>query len=162
MFSLVILVMAGCENISPAPAETVVDISKLPTLHTAGTELEVNECSPTQYRWKDCVTDQLHTGMKLVRDEEVTFTTQGEKFDLLKHLGLSEGKELVVREVVEPEKSKDVPSPTRLQTPTPVSELAQVKDDDSTSWLSDIPWHWLGYILLAGIAALLPSSLFLD
>lgn len=148
LFSLVTLVMASCNNPSaPAPAEKVVNISDLPPLYKSGEVREFPSCSTTTYRWMSCSDSSMHYGTKFVPGAPKFVIAQGQMADLSKLLGMEGNKELVLRD-----KAKTSPAPT-VTKPKPVAETppAPVKEDDSDSLWSNIPWHWLGYLLLSGL-----------
>lgn len=151
IFSLAILVMASCgNNTAPAPAEKVVNLDELPTLYSAGTDTTVTACTTTDFRWMDCE-GSFHPGTKFVPEQGTPITLQGEKADLSKIIGLSDGERLVIKS----DSTSPAPAPLPVVKPDPKPAPAPppVKEDEATtSGWSNIPWHWLGWLILAGAA----------
>lgn len=148
-----ILVMIGCDSPAPTPTirEEVVDLSGIPVLYEKGPEMHMLTCSTTTYQWKDC-DGVLHPGTKLAEDRPLSFVSQGKPLNLTDKLGVTEGKELVLRD-------KQAPAP-KAKVPEKAPETVEAKQKKSSEksassdW-NDIPWYVLGYVLVGGLTALL-------
>lgn len=157
MMSLFTLVVTSCSKPStPAPAEKVVNLSDLPPLYKSGQVLEFPSYDSTTYRWMDCKDSSMHFGTKLIPGMPKIVITQGEHVALEKILGVSEGEELILRE-------KDETSPTSVTKPNPepMVKKPSVSADEETpaSLAGNIPWHWLGYILIGVLSFMMVDIL---
>lgn len=146
LMSLVILVMTGCTDPNPAPAERMVNIDVLPTLHEDGKDTTFTPCSSNDFRWMDC-DGNFHPAKKFVPSGLVSFTSEGPKFNLREEIGLHEGEELFIRE-----KRKVSTSPQVAQHPAPT---APVKKTEPVSTDGTFFPDWLWELILLFLGALL-------
>lgn len=153
ILSIVILVMASCGSDKPsAPAEKVVDLESLPNLFESGKDTVTTSCTTTDFQWMDCE-GAFHPGTKFVPGDGKRITLQGEAIDLSKALGLTDSNELVLRDKLVSNQPSTSKPKVRESKPAPAPVKVSEKSE-SFDW-SSIPWNWLGYILLVGLAALL-------
>lgn len=98
MLSLAILVMTGCGNDKlSAPAEKVVNVDSLPLLFEKGQDTVIAGCASVDFKWMDCE-GGFHPSKKFVPSYGSPIALQGEKADLSKAIGLSDGQYLVIRD----------------------------------------------------------------
>ena len=152
LIATVILVMTGCTDPNPAPAERVVNIDTLPTLHEDGEDTTFTSYSSTDFRWKDC-DGEFHPAKKFVPSGLVSFTSEGPKFDLREEIGLSEGEELIIRK-----KRKTVSSSPHVpQHPAPTAPIKKTEPVSTND--GDFFPDWFGELLATLILLFLAALL---